>query len=65
MEVLNGYFYYKKTGIGTASITIISHDNVYSMDSLGVKSLKLLRKCDVDILGNKTFVRNEKRQYFR
>ena len=65
MEVLRGYFYYKKTGISTGSITIISHDNVYSMDSLGVKSLKMLKKCEVDVLGNKTFVGKEKRQYFR
>lgn len=65
MEVSKGYFYYEATGIGSGAIKIISHDNAYLIESLGVKTLKVLRKCEVDVLGNKTFVRKEKRQHFR
>ena len=60
-----GYFYYKKTGISTASMTITSHDGVYVLPSLGVKSLLKLQKCVVDIFGNISFVGKEKRQNFK
>lgn len=60
----HGYYYYRKTGINTASISIIDADNVYTIPSLGVKGLKLLRKCEVDIFGNITLVGKEKRTDF-
>ena len=43
MEVSKGYFYYKSTGIGSGAIKIISHDNAYLIESLGVKTLKVLK----------------------
>ena len=59
-----GYFYYVKAGIGDGSVQIKSHDGVYLLPSMGVKTLKLLRKCVVDELGNISFVGKEKRQHF-
>ena len=44
--------YYISTGISTASIKVITHDNCYKIDSLGVKTLLNLEKYHVDIMGN-------------
>ena len=44
--------YYVKAGISSACITIQTNDNKYIKSSLGIKSLKLLEKYEVDILGN-------------
>ena len=56
--------YYKKTGISTASITVINDDNTYSVDSLGVKTLLSLEKYQVDVLGNYHKVGKESLQTF-
>ncbi|HNX28737.1 MAG TPA: type II CRISPR RNA-guided endonuclease Cas9 [Syntrophomonadaceae bacterium] len=58
------FMYYIKAGISTASITVESHDRSQSIPSLGVKTLKILEKWNVDVLGNRTLVKNEKRQYY-
>lgn len=44
--------YYNSTGISTASITLLTHDNCYIINSCGVKTLKKFEKLYVDILGN-------------
>ncbi len=46
------FVYYKQSGIATASIRIITHDNRYSIENLGVKTVKSIEKYHVDILGN-------------
>ncbi len=58
-------FYYKTTGISTASITVINHDNTYTIPSLGVKELLSIEKYQVDVLGNVTKVKKEKRIGFK
>ena len=52
IEVDEVLAYYVKAGISVAQITIQTHDNKYVQPSLGIKSLKLLEKYEVDILGN-------------
>ena len=59
------FVYFRKSSISTASITVINHDNTYTIPSLGVKSLLLLEKCQVDVLGNITKSGREKRMGFR
>ena len=56
-----GYVYYKGLDISSAAATVTTHDNCYGTSSMGVKTLQALRKCSVDVLGNITFVREEKR----
>lgn len=56
--------YYKKTGIATASITVINNDNTYGIPSLGVKTLQSLEKYQVDVLGDYHKVEKEKLQTF-
>lgn len=57
--------YYKCCGISTGSITVINHDNTYTIPSLGVKTLLSIEKYQVDVLGNITKVNCENRQRFR
>ena len=57
--------YYIGTNISTGSISVRNHDNSYGIDSLGVKTLKSLKKYRVDVLGNRTAVKKEVRQTFR
>lgn len=56
--------YFVKAGIATASITVESHDRSSDIPSLGVKTLKSLEKWNVDVLGKRTLVKKEKRQYY-
>lgn len=58
------FMYYKKAGTATATISVESHDRSYAISSLGVKTLALLEKWNVDVLGNRTLVKKETRQYF-
>lgn len=51
IEVDDLFAYYVKAGISVAQITIQTHDNRYIQPSLGIKSLKELRKYEVDVLG--------------
>ncbi|MGN1467043.1 MAG: type II CRISPR RNA-guided endonuclease Cas9 [Ruminococcus sp.] len=57
--------YYKCCGITNASLTVINHDNTYTIPSLGVKRLVSLEKYQVDVLGNVHKVRKEKRMRFK
>lgn len=59
------YLYYQKAGVSTASIKVISHDNTYKIESLGLKELGKIEKCVVDALGRISAVKKEKRQTFR
>ena len=52
IEVDETFAYYIKAGISTAAITIITHNNEYQQPSLGIKSLKEIKKYEVDVLGN-------------
>ena len=54
--------YYKSASISGSSISVITHDNRYTVKSLGVKTLQKLEKYQVDILGNVSLVKKEKRQ---
>ena len=56
--------YYVKAGISNASITVETHDRSNPIPSLGVKTLKNLEKWNVDVLGNRTKINKEKRQYY-
>lgn len=53
--------YYQSTNISTAAIYLISHDKAYEQTSLGVKTLKSIKKFQVDVLGNITEVHKETR----
>ena len=56
--------YYKYTGITTASVKVINHDNTYKIDNMGVKTLLSIEKYEVDVLGNIHKVNKEKRMGF-
>lgn len=58
------FLYFKKTKIANAAITVINHDNTYTIPSLGVKELLKLEKYQVDVLGNKSKCGKEKRMGF-
>ncbi len=56
--------YYKGTNIHTASITVITHDNTYIFEGMGVKTLMSIEKYEVDVLGRVRKVNKEKRMGF-
>ena len=56
--------YYIKSNIALASITGLAHDSSYKFENLGIQSLEVFEKCQVDILGNISIVKNEKRLGF-
>lgn len=58
------FVYFKGGNIAAASIEVITHDGAYTVESLGLKTLKKVRKYQVDVLGNYTLVKKEKRQNF-
>lgn len=63
--VEEGYVYYIKAGISTASFTVRAHDSSYEFPSFGIQNLKELKKYQVDMLGNKWEVKNERRMGFQ
>lgn len=65
MTVMEDIVYYIGADINTASILGIAHDRSYKFKSLGIQSLKGLKKYQVDVLGNVTEVRQEKRRGFQ
>lgn len=66
IEVDEIYGYYIKAGISVSSIMIISNDNMYEQPSLGVKGLQIMKKYEVDVLGNYNEVKlPEKRMKFK
>ena len=50
--------------IGSAGIKGTSHDKQLEFRGLGLQNLKKFEKWQVDILGNKTYVKSEKRMGF-
>lgn len=64
-EIRKGFVYYVKAGISTASFTVKAHDSSYEFPSFGIQNLKELKKYQVDILGNKYEVKNERRIGFQ
>lgn len=56
--------YYISANISTASIKGIAHDSSYVYEGLGIQSLEYLKKYQVDILGNVSEVKKEKRLQF-
>lgn len=57
IEVKSGLFYFCGANISNCSIEVETHDRRYSKGSLGVKTLTLIEKCQVDVLGNVSKVR--------
>lgn len=64
ITIKEGFLYYNGFGISTASINCNTHDNGYAIPSLGVQTLRKFQKCSVDIMGNISFVKDEKREDF-
>lgn len=58
------YAYYVGADISTASIQGLAHDSGYKFRGLGVQGVELLEKCQVDVLGNVSVVKNEVRMGF-
>lgn len=52
-EAEEAFVYYREAGISGATITVETHDNNYTIQSLGVKTLSRIEKYHVDVLGNK------------
>lgn len=65
MTITEDIVYYIGADINTASILGIAHDRSYRFKSLGIQSLQELKKYQVDVLGNVTEVRQEKRRGFQ
>lgn len=58
------FAYFSVADISTASISGIAHDSSYKFRSLGIQSLELIEKCQVDILGEVSIVKSEVRMGF-
>ena len=56
--------YFEGGNISTGAVSVTTHDNAYIADGLGFKSLQKVEKYQVDVLGNYTRVKKEKRQLF-
>lgn len=63
--IREGLMYYVKASISTGAMTVETHDRTYEVKSLGIKTLDLLEKYQVDVLGNITKVHKETRQAFQ
>lgn len=62
----DGMYYYQGADISTAAISLSTHDRRYSARGVGFKTLQLVEKYQVDILGNYYPVKSpEKRMAFR
>ena len=59
----NEFFYYQSADISGGTIEIILNDNSYT-NRPGIKTLKRIKKYQVDPIGNITKVNREKRMYF-
>lgn len=57
--------YFKSADISGGKIELRAHDNSFTARSLGIQSLEYIKKYQVDVLGNVTEVKKEKRQKFR
>ena len=66
-DTIEGYsmlLYYRGMNISTGAIVCTTHDNAYWKQGLGVKTLPLIEKYTVDILGEYHKVNKETRQPF-
>ena len=59
-EMKEGFVYFRGLNISTAAATVITQDNCY-ISGIGLKTLPEIRKCNVDVLGNVSFVKGERR----
>lgn len=64
LDVVSALSYYSSMNISTAAITVINHDNTYTIGSMGVKTLAGMEKYTVDVLGEYHPVGKEKRNKF-
>ncbi|WP_373482663.1 type II CRISPR RNA-guided endonuclease Cas9 [Acetobacterium sp.] len=60
-KVEKTFVYYKKAHSANGTISVITHDNTYTLESLGVKTLASIEKYGVDVLGNIQKVERERR----
>lgn len=58
------FAYFEGGDISTASISLTTMEDAYLARGLGVKTLQKVEKYQVDVLGNYTLVKKEKRQTF-
>ena len=58
------YGYFNSADISTASIQIGAHDDSFMARGIGIQNLDKLDKYKVDILGNRSLVKNEARKMF-
>ena len=66
IQVKSGLFYFCGADISTGSISMETHDRRYTKRGLGIKTLTLIEKYQVDVLGNVNKVKlPEKRLEFR
>lgn len=63
--VSEDYIYFTGADIATASFAGDSNDKTFSLRGMGIQSLEVLEKCQVDVLGNITKVNKETRMTFR
>ena len=56
--------YFEGGDIATGAVTLTTHDDAYIATGLGFKTLQKVQKYQVDVLGNYTPVKKEKRQTF-
>lgn len=59
-----GLVYFTGANISTASIAGIADDRRFEFEGLGIQSLEIFKKYQVDVLGNITEVKSEKRMGF-
>ncbi|MBQ8610127.1 MAG: type II CRISPR RNA-guided endonuclease Cas9 [Oscillospiraceae bacterium] len=62
--IKDAYLYYESCCISTGAVSVKTDRRTYKIDSLGVKTLPLIEKYQVDVLGNYTKVNRETRQTF-
>lgn len=58
------YAYYMGANTHTVSVSGKLHDSSADFEGLGIQSLRKFEKCQVDVLGNISFVQKEKRMTF-
>ena len=64
IRVQSLYAYFTGANTATARISGKFHDSSATYESLGIQGLKNIQKCQVDVLGNVSFVKKEKRMTF-
>lgn len=62
INVNKGFFYYSTTGIATGSCTFNNNDKSIIFENVGMQNIDIIEKYVVDVLGNYSKVKKEKRQ---